>query len=488
MSREWYRFFFNLFKLTGGGTNDTSLTDLQIGPPPINEVLGELGTVYNQAQIASMMAQYEQSAREVINQLETSPASPQIGTIAAYNLDGIPIAGGVSYGTGSALAVTPAGTTGQLLTSAGNAPPTWTTLSSVVVTSFSAGTTGLTPAVATAGAVTLAGTLAVANGGTGVTTSTGTGSVVLSTSPILVTPTLGVASATSVDFGLGAAAIPSITFTGDLNTGIWSPAADTIAASTGGAERMRITSAGEALIGSATATNNARVNQKLGVVSVGSGSYGGGNFTTYGGTSADICSLVDFQRSRGTTDGSLTAVASGDRLGYLTWRGADGAAFQNAAAIRGEVDATPGLNDMPGRLVFLTTTDGTTTLAERMRIDSAGNVGIGTTASLSKLSVAGPIALQSPSTVNAATYSVAVTDSSLRFTTTNCTVTLPTASSFPGRILYLNTITANSVTSASANVIPLGSNTAGTAILAATAGKFAMLQSDGTNWITMLAN
>jgi len=59
------------------------------------------------------------------------------------------------------------------------------------VTSFSAGTTGLTPSTGTTGAVTLAGTLAVANGGTGVTTSTGSGNVVLSTSPTLTTPILG---------------------------------------------------------------------------------------------------------------------------------------------------------------------------------------------------------------------------------------------------------------------------------------------------------
>jgi len=59
------------------------------------------------------------------------------------------------------------------------------------VSSFSAGTTGLTPSSASTGAVTLAGTLAVANGGTGVTTSTGSGSNVLSTSPTLVTPLLG---------------------------------------------------------------------------------------------------------------------------------------------------------------------------------------------------------------------------------------------------------------------------------------------------------
>ena len=63
--------------------------------------------------------------------------------------------------------------------------------STVNVSSFSAGTTGLTPNTATTGAVTLAGTLAVANGGTGVTTSTGSGNNVLSTSPTLVTPILG---------------------------------------------------------------------------------------------------------------------------------------------------------------------------------------------------------------------------------------------------------------------------------------------------------
>jgi len=56
------------------------------------------------------------------------------------------------------------------------------------------GTTGLTTSggpVLTTGTITLAGTLVVANGGTGVTTSTGTGAVVLNTSPTLVTPALG---------------------------------------------------------------------------------------------------------------------------------------------------------------------------------------------------------------------------------------------------------------------------------------------------------
>jgi hypothetical protein len=65
------------------------------------------------------------------------------------------------------------------------------TVSSVAV---SGGTSGLTTSggpITTSGTITIAGTLAVANGGTGGTTSTGTGAVVLANSPALVTPALG---------------------------------------------------------------------------------------------------------------------------------------------------------------------------------------------------------------------------------------------------------------------------------------------------------
>lgn len=89
MAREWYRFFFNLFNLTGGGTTDTSLADLQVGPPAINEVLGQLGITYDQAQLASMMAQYEQATRDIQNQLENMPAMPQLGTLSAVNEDNV---------------------------------------------------------------------------------------------------------------------------------------------------------------------------------------------------------------------------------------------------------------------------------------------------------------------------------------------------------------------------------------------------------------
>jgi hypothetical protein len=86
-------------------------------------------------------------------------------------------------------------------------------LSGNFVSTFSAGTTGLTPSTATTGAVTLAGTLNIGNGGTGITSFgtgvqtalgnavTGSGGIVLATSPTLVTPALGTPSSGNFSTG-----------------------------------------------------------------------------------------------------------------------------------------------------------------------------------------------------------------------------------------------------------------------------------------------
>ncbi len=79
------------------------------------------------------------------------------------------------------------------------------------------------------------------------------------------------------------------------------------------------------------------------------------------------------RKSRNATVGSHTIVQSGDAVFQINFAGSDGAAFRNLARISGEVDGTPGSSDMPGRLVFLTTTDGGITLTERLRIDNAGD-------------------------------------------------------------------------------------------------------------------
>jgi hypothetical protein len=144
-------------------------------------------------------------------------------------------------------------------------------------------------------------------------------------------------------------------------------------------ERARIDSSGRLLVGTSTSTNNARLDQKIAVVST-TANYPGISVTGYvGSTLADYCPLIDLQRSRGTTDGSLTVVANGDALGRIAFRGADGTNFRDAATINAFVDGTPGANDMPGRLVFSTTADGASSPTERMRISSSGNVLVGRT-------------------------------------------------------------------------------------------------------------
>lgn len=75
------------------------------------------------------------------------------------------------YASGTALSKLGIGSAGQILTSSGSAPQ-WTTLTGVAVTSISFGTTGLTPNSPSTGAITVAGTLVVANGGTGQTSFT----------------------------------------------------------------------------------------------------------------------------------------------------------------------------------------------------------------------------------------------------------------------------------------------------------------------------
>jgi hypothetical protein len=93
-----------------------------------------------------------------------------------------------------------------------------------------------------------------------------------------------------------------------------------------------------------------------------------GNNTTAGG--------VFIGKARGVTPGTYTIVQSGDNLGEIRFAGADGVQTQQAANIRAQVDGAPGLGDMPGRLVFSTTPDGSGTPVERMRITSTGTVQI----------------------------------------------------------------------------------------------------------------
>jgi hypothetical protein len=81
---------------------------------------------------------------------------------------------------------------------------------------------------------------------------------------------------------------------------------------------------------------------------------------------------VMFEKTRSTTVNGNTIVQNGDQLGYIGWSGNDGDQFIGSAYIIGYVDGAPGNNDMPTRLDFLVTADGSDSATNRMRLGSSG--------------------------------------------------------------------------------------------------------------------
>jgi hypothetical protein len=155
----------------------------------------------------------------------------------------------------------------------------------------------------------------------------------------------------------GSAAAPTITATGDTNTGIFFPAADTIAFTEGGVEAMRINSSANVGIGTASPAKRLSVVNATDVTTV--------------GTNA----VMSIQAG-----GSVNSVAE-IGFAYGSWSGTN-----PIASIGYQITSNAGVG--AGALTFSTrsvTTD--TAPSERMRITSAGDVGIGTSSPTSKLDV-----------------------------------------------------------------------------------------------------
>ena len=88
--------------------------------------------------------------------------------------------------------------------------------------------------------------------------------------------------------------------------------------------------------------------------------------------------IVALGKTRATAPETYTIVQDDDQLGIISWQGGDGTTFVEGASIRVEVDGTPGGNDMPGRIEFFTTSDGSNSGSERMRVTAAGDLLIAT--------------------------------------------------------------------------------------------------------------
>jgi hypothetical protein len=205
------------------------------------------------------------------------------------------------------------------------------------------------------------------------------------------TSNFNVDSTGRVSFPLGAVGTPSLYPGADTNTGFWSPAADTIAASTGGSERARIDSSGRLLVGTSSARDTLSFSSIAPQIQLAGSTTSVSSILVHKfGNDADPCKVI-LLKNRGANAGSNGGLSVNDPLGVISFEATDG--FGGSTLIGAEIGAYAesghgsANDDGPARLVFSTTADGAASPTERMRITSAGvlqvadagNITVGTT-------------------------------------------------------------------------------------------------------------
>ena len=173
ISREWYRFFLNLFTLVGQGNNQTSLDDLQVGPPSQNINILVAGSATDLAppavtpmSVADNQALLPPFAQQSFD--DSQAVSPPFVVPSADDSQALLPAAMQIFVDNYANLSPPI------------IPPGPTSSGTVTSVDVSGGTTGMTftgGPITSSGTITMSGTLAVANGGTGSTTLDGAGIV-----------------------------------------------------------------------------------------------------------------------------------------------------------------------------------------------------------------------------------------------------------------------------------------------------------------------
>ena len=154
-------------------------------------------------------------------------------------------------------------------------------------------------------------------------------------------------------------------------------------------EKARIESNGKMLLGS-NAVRNIGGSSSSGQIQI-EGTGGNNSSMQLIRNSADTgSSFIRFGKTRGTSTGAVTTVADGDHLGHITFNAADGTDVNNTVALmRATVNGTVAENQIPTDLVFETSASSGGNRAERLRITSAGNIGINQSTPTAKLQVTG---------------------------------------------------------------------------------------------------
>lgn len=161
-------------------------------------------------------------------------------------------------------------------------------------------------------------------------------------------------------------------------------------------------------IGMAFRTNNIEWMrlQSGGQLTIGS-TVAGGKLDVHQTSSNDVMRLVNYgnpnniliRRTQGTQITPTATTSTNTVLGRFDFEGYNGTGFTPAARIETMTDAIGGSStDMPGRLTFWTTPDGSGTMIERLRITNSGNIGIATTTPSEKLDVSGNVKLTATTT------------------------------------------------------------------------------------------
>jgi hypothetical protein len=418
IAREWYRFFLNLFTLTGSGTNQVSLVDLQLGPPPLqleSITVDPSGATINPSdspltsQIAEIQKQINAlqetpdcdctslaaQLQTLANALEATP-QPQLGTMAQLEQANIPW---LTFATSPQGVPTSVGTmawdggttmglqaTANVLIRVGEAEYVYAKASSAVTKGQLCYHTG---AVGASGVITVAPT-----------------PLSLSDSNQIV----GVAAESIALNGFGL-----IQVSGDLRG--FNTTGSSVGETWADGDPLYYN---PAYVGSMTKTKPSAPNQKTYVGEV-------INAATSGSGSMSI--RITPGSVLGGTDSNVqfSSVANGDLIQYDSalqyWKNVTPASVISGA----------------GGAPVTKTADFTVAASETWLINNKSG--------------------------------------------STCTVTLPTASSYSGRVLHFQNYQAQTLVSASSNVVPLAGGSAATAILAAVAGDTATLVSDGTNWI-----